>query len=494
MNKHAEESKKDAAKNIGDMPAEEFRKYGHELIDWIAEYLSNIESYSVVPKVKPGEIKSTLSKTPPQKGEPFNKIIDDFDKKIIPGITHWNHPGFMAYFNSTSSGPGILAELLSSALNVNGMLWKTSPSATELEQITTDWMRQMIGLPENFWGIIYDTASVSTMHAIAAAREDLNLNLREKGLPGRNEVPRLRIYASEHVHSSIDKAVITLGLGLESLRKINTDDQFKLKPEELKKVIAEDKQNGWLPFCVVATIGTTSITSIDPVEDIAKICKEEHLWLHVDAAHAGIAAIVPEMKYIIKGAEFADSFVVNPHKWMFTPIDLSLLYTTKKDVLKQGFSLVAEYLKTKESGEVENYMDYGIQLGRRFRSLKLWFIIRYFGIDGITERIREHLRLAKDFSNWIDNERDLERMAPVPLSTICFRAHPKNINKEDELNKLNEELMNKINSKEKIFLTHTKLYDKFVIRLVISGLRTQEEHVNNAKQIIRESLSELLKK
>ncbi len=479
--------------NNGDMPVEEFRKYGYQLIDWIADYLNNLESLPVLSKVKPGEIKEQLPIVPPERSEPMENVFNDIDDIILPGITHWNHPGFMAYFNSTSSGPGILAELLSAALNVNGMLWKTSPSSTELEQVTLNWFRQMLKLDEDFWGIIYDTASVSTMHAIAAAREQIkNVDARIKGLAGRKEVKRLRLYASEQVHSSIEKGAITLGIGLEGVRKIPVDDEFKMIPSKLQEAIEEDRKNGWLPFCVVATVGTTSTTSIDPVNEIADICIKENLWLHVDAAHGGVAALVPEMRYILNGVEKADSIVVNPHKWMFTPVDLSIFFTKKPNILKQAFSLVPEYLKTAEDSKVENYMDYGIQLGRRFRSLKLWFIIRYFGTEGIIERVREHLRIGKKFAGWVDEHPQFERLAPVPLSTTCFRAHPSDINNEDELNKLNEKLMNLVNSTGKVFITHTKLNGKFVIRLVVSGLRTEERHVKLAWDIIQSCLKELI--
>ncbi len=483
-----------AIKNYGDMPPEEFRRYGHKLVDWIADFFSNIDEIPVLPKVKPGDIRSKLPVSPPNKGEPMEKIISDVDRIIMPGITHWNHPNFMAYFNSTASGPGILAELLISSFNINGMLWKSCPSATELEQVTLDWLRQLVGLPEKFWGIIYDTASVSSMHAIACAREQANLNIREKGMTGRNDLPRLRLYASEHAHSSIDKGALTLGIGLEGIKKIPVDEEFRMIPEALEKAIDEDKNKGWLPFCVVATVGTTSTTSIDPVDEIADICEIENIWLHVDAAHAGIAAIVPEMQFILKGAERADSIVINPHKWMFTPIDLSAFYTTKPQVLRQAFSLVAEYLKTSEDREVENFMDYGIQLGRRFRSLKLWFIIRYFGREGLISRIREHLRMGQQFAKWIDEHPGFERMAPTPFSTVCFRALPPGVKKESEINLFNERLMNEVNNTGKVFLTHTKLNDKFVIRLVVSGIRTEERHVKQAWELLKTKLDELQKK
>ncbi len=480
-------------KPLGDMPPEEFRKYGHQLIDWIADYFTNIEDYPVLSKVKPGDIKNSIPSSPPLNGEKMDAIFSDIDKIILPGITHWNHPNFMAYFNSTSSGPGILAELLTAAFNVNGMVWKTSPAATELEQAMLNWFRQMLKLDEGFWGIIYDTASVSTMHAIAAAREQNRyLEVREKGLAGRSEIPKLKVYASGHAHSSVDKAVLTLGLGIEGLRKIPVNSDFQMIPEELEKAIQEDIQQGFLPICVVATIGTTSTTSIDPLNEIADICKRNNIWLHVDAAYGGVAALVPEMRHILNGIDKADSMVVNPHKWMFTPIDLSIFFTKKPDILKRAFSLVAEYLRTNEDSEVENFMDYGIQLGRRFRSLKLWFIIRYFGTDGIIEILREHLRLGKQFASLIDKSNLFERLAPTPFSTICFRANPEKYGNQDELNKLNQKLMDDINSTGKLFLTHTKLNNNFVIRLVVSGIRTEEKHLIAAWELINSTLKKIL--
>lgn len=479
-------------KNLGDMPPKEFKKFGYEMIDWITEYLTTIEKYPVLPNIKPGDIKNSLPKNPPDFSEHFEKIFSDVDEKIIPGVTHWNHPNFMAYFNSTTSGPGILAELLSAALNTNGMLWKTSPSNTELERVTVDWMRQMLGLPEAFWGIIYDTASVSSMHAIACAREEVKeYNFRENGLTGGDKIPKLRMYASEHAHSSIEKGAILLGIGMDGVRKIPVDNEFKMIPQKLSEAIIEDKANGWRPFCVVATVGTTSTTSIDPVDEIANICGQEKLWLHVDAAHAGVAAMLPEMKHIFNGVEKADSLVVNPHKWMFTPIDLSLFYTRKPEVLKRAFGLTPEYLKTTE-GEAENLMDYGIQLGRRFRALKLWFVIRYFGVNGIIERIREHIRLGHLFARWIDDHPDFERMASAPFSTVCFRVHPVTMNDERMIEWMNEKLLQNINDTGKLFISHTKLNGKFVLRLTISGIRTEERHIKEAWELIQFKLTELM--
>jgi len=347
-----------------------------------------------------------------------------------------------------------------------------------------NWFRQMVGLPEKFWGIIYDTASTSSMHAIASAREQLDLGFREKGMAGRSNVPKLALYCSEHAHSSIEKAAVTLGIGLEGIRKIPVNKKFEMIADELESAIEDDLSSGYAPFCVVATVGTTSSTSIDPVESIAEICEKYNIWLHIDAAYAGVTAILPEMKWITKGWESADSIVINPHKWMFTPMDCSVYFTSKPDVLKRAFSLVPEYLKTKQDDEVENLMDYGIQLGRRFRSLKLWFIIRYFGVEGLAERIRKHIELAKEFADWIEKEKDFELMAPVPFSTVCFRTNPGN-KSEQELNELNEKLLEKINLSGKLFLSHTKLNGKFIIRLTIGSIRHKQRHVLEVWELIK---------
>jgi aromatic-L-amino-acid decarboxylase len=489
--KSSEENKE---KFLGDMPTDEFRKFGYQVIDWIADYLENIEQYPVLPDVSPGDIRKKLPPSPPQTNEKMEKILSDVDNIILPGVTHWNHPGFMAYFNSSASGPGILGELLTAAFNSNGMLWRTNPSSAELEQHTLQWLRQMLGLPEGFWGIIYDTASTASMHAIAAARQQVGIKVREKGLAGRDDISKLRLYASEQAHSSIDKSAIILGMGLDSLRKIPTDEEFRMLPDELDKAVKEDRKNGWLPFCVVATVGTTSTTSIDPVDKIADICERENLWLHVDGAHGGTAAILPEMKWILKGVERADSFLVNPHKWLFNPVDISVFYTRKPDILKRAFSLVADYLKTPEENIVDNYMDYGIQLGRRFRALKLWFVIRYFGVEGIRERLRYHLYLGKEFTKWVDGYPDFERVAPVPMSTICFRIHPQNINDENELEKLNLRFYDELDKSSEIMVSHTRLKGRYVLRVNMTGLRMELKHIEKAWEIIKAKAEEVIAK
>ncbi|MCX7875176.1 MAG: aminotransferase class I/II-fold pyridoxal phosphate-dependent enzyme [Melioribacteraceae bacterium] len=474
-------------KNL-DMNKDEFISVGKNLIEWAANYLENIESLDVLPKIKPGEIKNNLPQSPPFNSEKFDEIISDLDEKILPGITHWQHPNFMAYFASTASGPGILADLISSTFNSNGMIWKTSPALTELEQTVLIWFRKMLNFPESFKGIVYDTASVSSLHAIAAAREYVSLGIRENGMSSTN---KLRLYCSEHAHSSIEKACLTLGLGLNGVKKIPINDKFEMITDELEKAIDEDKANGIIPMCVVATIGTTSTTSVDPVDEISKICQKQNIWLHVDAAYAGVTSMLPEMKKYFTGIENADSIVTNPHKWLFVPIDFSVLFIRKPETLKKAFSLVPEYLKTNEDSEVENFMDYGIQLGRRFRALKLWFVIRYFGVEGLQKRIREHIRIAQLFSNWVDESEEFERLAPVPFSTVCFRYKPKSINDENKLNELNEKLINKINETGRLFLSHTKLNGKFTIRLVISGIRQEERHAKEAWELIKNLASNL---
>lgn len=476
----------------GDMPVEEFRRVGHQVIDWIADYLHEVGRLPALAAVQPGEVRRGLPATPPQHGEDMAAILADLDRVIMPGMTHWNHPRFFAYFTSSASGPGILAEVLAAAFNNNNMLWQSGPAATELETVTLAWLRQMLGLPADFWGIIFDGASNSTLHGLAAAREQLSdLQISARGMAGRHELPRLRLYVSDYTHSSIDKAALLIGVGQEGIRRIPVDEEFRMQPAALAQAIQEDHRAGWRPFCVVATVGTTSCTSIDPVADIARVCAAENLWLHVDAAHGGTAAIVPEMRHVLSGCEFADSFVVNPHKWLFVPMGLSVLYTRKPEVLRRAFSLVPEYLRTAQGGEVINYMDYGIPLGRRFRALKLWFVLRYFGVAGLQARIREHLRLAREFASWIDQHPDFERLAPVPMSTICFRAHPAGLNEESRLNQLNERLMHAVNQTGEAFLSHTKLDGRFVIRLVISHLRVTAADIQRVWEVLQQQLRAL---
>ena len=476
----------------GDMPVQDFRRFGHQLVDWIADFQARIDDVPVVTRTKPGDLKRALPTRAPQSGEEMEAILADVDRLIMPAMTHWNHPSNHAYFNSSASGPGILGELLGSTFNVNCMLWQSCPAGTELEEVTLDWLRQLLGMPASFWGIIYDSASSANMHAIAAAREQLGLGIREEGLAGRHDVSRIRVYASEQVHSSVEKAAVVLGLGLESVRKIPTDDKFRMRPDLLRQAISADRAGGWQPCCVVGVVGTTSTTAIDPIPDLADICDSEGLWLHVDAAHGGAAALAPECRQVLDGCERADSFVVNPHKWMFVPLDLSAFYTRRREVLKRTFSLVPEYLRTEHDDQVVNYMDYGVALGRRFRAMKLWFVLRYFGADGLAARIREHIRLARSFADWVKAHPDFEIMAPTPLSTVCFRAHPTGVDTDAELNHLNQMLLSSVNNTGRVFLTHTKLGDRLVLRFVVSHLRTTDVHVLKAWALLQEKLRELI--
>jgi aromatic-L-amino-acid decarboxylase len=494
--KQAETEQQQFAPPLGDMSAADFRRYGHEIIDWISNYLEDMERRPVLAQVQPNEFREKIPFAPPVQSESMEAILKDVSNIVAPALTHWNHPSFFAYFSISASAPGIFGELLAAAFNVNQMLWRTAPAATELEEVALSWLRQMLGLPEEFAGIIYDTASVSTMHAIAAAREQLNLEIREQGMSGREDLPLLRVYASEQAHSSVEKALIALGLGQRALSKIPTDSAFRMNATALARAIEEDIKINVIPMCVVATVGTTSTTSIDPVKQIADICEQYNLWLHVDAAYGGAAAIVPEMRALLDNCERADSIVTNPHKWLFTPIDLSILYCRRMDVLRRAFSLVPEYLRTNEAEEVRNGMDYGIQLGRRFRSLKLWMVMRYFGYEGLSARIREHCRLARLFASWIEAAPDWELVAPVPFSLVCFRARPQNANDATEMSAahfdaLNEKIMHGVNATGEAFLSHTKLNETFVLRLAIGNIRTSEEHIRRVWQLLNENLARL---
>jgi aromatic-L-amino-acid decarboxylase len=482
---------------LGDMPEEEFRKFGHQLIDWIADYLEHVEELPVLAQIEPGDLKAKLPSTPPEKGEPIVEIIADVDRLIVPALTHWSHPSFFAYFATSTSAPGIFGELLSAAFDNKAMLWRTSPASTELEEVTLDWLRQMMGLDAGMTGIIYDTASVSSMHAIAAAREGVERRIREEGMSGRTDLPLLRTYVSEQSHSSLEKGVITLGLGQRGLRKIPTDADFQMDVQALASAIEEDKRNGYLPFCVVATVGTTSTSSIDPVSEIVPICEQHAMWLHVDAAYAGSAAVVPELRHILAGCERADSIAVNPHKWLFTPFDLSVLYIRHLNLLRRAFALVPEYLRTPEQEQVRSGSDYGVQLGRRFRALKLWMVIRYFGQEGLAARIREHCRLAKLFASWVEESSDWELMAPTPLALVCFRAcapdsAPHQAEHEARLNILNEAIMHGVNATGKALLSHTKLNDKITLRLSIGNIRTTEKQVRQVWELLNQQLKLLL--
>ena len=480
----------DGQRRLGDMPADDFRHYGYQVVDWIADYFEHIGELPVLSQIEPNWLKENIPASAPEKGEDFGLVLKDVDRLILPAVTNWNHPNFHGLFSTSTSSVGVFGEMLAAAFDMKAMLWRTSPASTELEDVVLDWLRQMLGLPDHFEGIIYDTASVSTMHAIAAARERANLNIREQGMSGRDDLPLLRVYCSEQVHSSIDKACITLGLGTRSLRKITVNERFEMIPEALADAIDEDIDAGHLPICVIPTIGTTSSSSVDPVDAIADICEKHSIWLHVDSAYAGSAAMLPEKRDYFAGWERADSIVTNPHKWMFTPFDLSVLYCRDLGIMKQAFSLVPEYLKTNDESTVKNGMDYGIQLGRRFRALKLWFVMRYFGREGLIDRIREHCRLAELFASWVEDSPDFEMLAPVPFALVCFRACPDGLG---DLDALNERIMNEINASGEAYLSHTKLNGKFTLRLSVGSIRVEEQHLKKVWDLLNEHLNGVVK-
>lgn len=498
---------------LGDMDADAFRRHGHAVIDWIADYLDTIDERPVLAQVRPGEVRDQLPAAPPAAPEPFADLLGDLERVIVPGLTHWNHPSFHGYFAITGSGPGILGETLAAAFNVNGMLWRTAPSATELEELVLDWLRQLLGMDDDWRGIICDTASISTMLALAAAREAADLDIRQRGLAGRTDVPLLRVYTSEQAHSSVEKAAITLGLGRDGVRVIATDEQHRMRPDLLAEAMREDVRYGYRPLAIVPTIGTTATTSIDPVPAIADVRDElveelEHpIWLHVDGAYGGMVAVCPELRSVLDGVERADSFVTNPHKWLFTPIDCSALYVREPTALTNAFSLVPEYLTTDDEG-VTDYMDWGVQLGRRFRALKLWFVLRYFGADGLAARIREHIAQARRIADRVEDHPDLVLAAPVPMSTVCFRADPAWLATPDRpadvppdedddpvaaadparspdpdvrrgvlLDALNRRLMDRINVSGDALLSHAVVDDRVVLRLATGSLRTTDEHL-----------------
>jgi aromatic-L-amino-acid decarboxylase len=446
---------------------------------WIARYFEHPENYRVLPDVQPGDVAAQLPAHAPNAGEPFERILEDFDRIIVPATTHWNHPRFFAYFATSSAPAAVLAEALAATLDVKAMLWRTSPSATELEQVTMRWLGRMLGVPDSWTGIIYDTASIAGFTALAAAREALGLGIRRFGMTDR-KLPRLRIYITEHTHSHVEKAAIALGIGQENVVRVACDDDFRMRPDALRRTVDDDVAAHMQPLAVVATVGTTSTTSIDPVPAIAEIASQRGVWLHVDAAYAGMAAIVPEFRRLLDGVERADSLVVNPHKWMFVPMDLSVLFVKDESIVRRAFGLVPEYLTTPE-GDAVNYMDYGLQLGRRFRALKLWFVLRHFGVDGIREKLRGHIALAQEFAAWVDSDPDWEVLAPHPLSVVCFRyrAAP-----EPALDAFNERLMHAVNGTGELFLSHTKIDGTFALRLAIGNLRTQRSDVEFAWDVL----------
>jgi aromatic-L-amino-acid decarboxylase len=458
---------------------EEFRQAARQHADWIADYFERIRDLPVLPSVEPGALLDSLPKLAPETGESFAAILADFEAKILPGLTLWNHPRFFAYFSNSSTPPSVLAEMLIAALNVNGMLWKSGPAATELEQVTLSWLRQWLGLPEQFFGIIYDTASVGVLHAIAAARERTAPEYRTSGMH-----PDLTVYVSEQTHSSAEKAAITLGFGQNNVRRIGVDSAFAMRPELLEEAILRDVSAGKRPCCIVASVGSTSTTAIDPIPEIAAIAESFGIWLHVDAAYGGSAAVVPEMRWLLAGVDRADSLILNPHKWLYVGMDCSVLYTRFPDILRRAFSLSAEYLRTPEDDRVVNYMDYGIQLGRRFRALKLWYVFRYYGRQGIINLLRETLRLARLFESWVAADPAFELCAPAPLSLICFRHRSGN--------ESNERLLAEINRSGDAFLSHTVLNGRYVLRFAIGNFQTDEADLDAVWRLICATAAELV--
>ncbi len=460
---------------MADPNSGEFRRLGHQMVEWIATYLENPGAYPVLSRNQPGELIDALPASGPEAAESMDAVLADFEKLVLPAITHWNHPGFLAYFATSPSMPGILAEFLIAALNANGILWKTSPAVTELELVVVQWLREWMGMRQDQFGLIFDTASISSLHAIAAAREQAAPEVRVTGKTAQTLV----LYCSEHAHSSIEKAAIALGIGQENVRKIGADEQFQMLPSLLEQAIESDRNAGRRPFCVVATVGTTSTTSVDPVPAIAEIAQQFGMWLHVDAAYAGAAAIVPELQStLMAGVEHADSLVVNPHKWLFTPLDCSVLFTRRPEILRRAFTLMPEYLRTFEDDRLVNLMEYGIPLGRRFRALKLWFIFRAFGREGLAALIRDHVAMARELASWIADDARFEVVAPVPLSVVCFRLRG-----TDERN---HAVMAAINAEGEVYLSHTVLLGRVVLRVAIGNIGTTRATLRRAWERLRD--------
>ncbi|NOX48134.1 MAG: aminotransferase class I/II-fold pyridoxal phosphate-dependent enzyme [Chlorobi bacterium] len=470
------------------MDKKEFRKQGHIFVDWMADYLDSVEKLPVKSSIKPGEIYNILNESPPEKGEEMDNIFADFKEKIIPGITHWQSPNFFAYFPANSSPASLLAEMLTATLGVQGMIWETSPAAAELEEKTMNWLKQMIGLPKGFEGVIQDTASTATLTAILTAREKKSeFSINKKGFGNES----YRIYCSTETHSSIEKAVKIAGFGKQNLVKVRTDGQFRMDSPELEKAIQHDISMGKIPLCIVATLGTTGSTAIDPLKKIAEISSKYNIWLHVDAAFAGTALILDEFKWMIEGIEKADSFVFNPHKWMFTNFDCSAYFIKDKQALINTFAINPEYLRTQTQGQVNDYRDWGIQLGRRFRALKLWFVIRSFGVHGLQEKIRGHISLAKWLEGEINKSTSFEMLTPRTLNLICFRYKPLGVESLDELNTINERVLHEVNQTGKVFITHTKLNGAYSLRMVIGQTNVEKTHVEKAWKLVGEVASSL---
>ena len=498
------------SRSFVDMEPAAFRRAAHRVADLVADYLERLEGYPVLPQLEPGSIRARCAARAPEQPETMDAILDDYLQLVEPNVTHWQHPGFMAYFPSVATGPGILGEWLAAGLNSNVMFWRNAPASTEIEEVAVAWLRDMLGLPVAFDGMFTDTASVSSLLSIVAARHVVpDLASRERGLAGRPETGRLRLYCSTEAHSSIEKGAIVAGIGREGVRRIPADAAYRMQADLLAGAIAEDRAAGWQPFCVVATLGTTSSTSVDPVREIAAVCAREKLWLHVDAAYAGVAAIAPEMRGLFDGWERADSIVVNAHKWMWTPFDASLLLFRDPGAFRDAFSLVPEYLKVKGPGGqgdeaaaarltdpafVHNYNEYGIQLGRRFRALKIWIAIRAQGRQAIADEIRRHCRMARELASWIELEPDWELLAPVPFATVCLRHRPASLaaqasepEVQRRLDAHNEAILDAVNRSGDIFISHTRLAGRYTIRVCIGNPRQEMRHVSRCWELLQEA-------
>jgi aromatic-L-amino-acid decarboxylase len=454
------------------MNPDEFRQHAHQLADWMADYFRDVGTMPVTPGVQPGDILRQIASGPPEQGEPFQRLFQQFREIIMPGMTHWNHPGWFAYFPANNSPPSVLAEMLTATLGAQCMSWATSPAATELEQAMMEWLRQMVALPTGFVGVIQDTASTATLIALLSARE------RATG--------HATVYTSTQAHSSVAKGVKLAGYGLERLRKVAVDASYAMRPDELERAIAADREAGLTPACVVATIGTTSSTAVDPLPAIAGICRRHGVWLHVDAAYAGAAAIVPELRHLFDGVEHADSFVFNPHKWLLVNFDCSAYFVRDQQALVRTFQVTPEYLRTDQDRDVVNFRDWGIQLGRRFRALKLWFVIRSYGVEGLRAMIRRHVELAQELAGWVDADPDFELMAPVPFGLVCFRYRPDGVS-DTQVDDLNRRLLARVNASRRVHLTHTLLGEHYVIRMAIGQRETERQHVEEAWSLIRDA-------
>ena len=466
-----------------------FRAEAHRMADRMADYFEQIEQYPVKSQVKPGEILGQLPATPPGQPESMAQVMADFDRIILPGITHWQNPNFFAFFPANSSYPSVLAEMLTAALGQQGMIWETSPAAAELEERVMEWLKQMCGLPDNWTGVIQDTASASTLAALLTAREKVTgFRVNEEG---SSDTDKLRVYCSTETHSSIEKAVKIAGIGRKKLVKVAVDKNFSMQSSALHDTIEADLEAGFQPLCVIATIGTTGSTAVDPIRQIGKICSKNNIWLHVDAAYAGTAMVLPEMRHFADGLELADSYVFNPHKWMFTNFDCSAYFVRDPQMLIRTFEILPEYLKTRTRGQVNDYRDWGVALGRRFRALKLWFVIRNFGVEGIRQKVRLHLELAQWLASEIRQSADFELLAPVDFSLVCFRYLPSGITDEASINEINEQLLQTLNAGGKLYMTHTKLNGKYTLRMVIAQTYVEKHHVENAWKLIRETAGKI---